>query len=161
MVRAFLLLGSNKGNRPDYLEKARQLLAARCGKLFALSALYETSAWGNAEQPAFLNQVAGLETKLDPHHLLNTILDIESSLGRVRTKKWASRTLDIDILFYGEHIIHSGDLTVPHPAIAERRFTLVPMAEIAPEFQHPVLKKNMTQLLEECADKLEVKEWKG
>lgn len=161
MVRAFLLLGSNEGNRSGYLEKARQQVTAQCGKAFGLSAVYETAAWGNTRQAAFLNQVVGIETKLDPHRLLSTILAIETSLGRVRTKQWASRTLDIDILFYGEHIIHSGDLTVPHPAIAERRFTLVPLAELSPEFMHPVLKKSMKELLAECADPLEVGEWKG
>lgn len=159
MVRAFLLLGSNEGNRSEYLDKARRQVEARCGKVVASSRIYETAAWGNTSQASFLNQVVAVETKLDPHQLLHTILAIETSLGRLRTKKWASRTLDIDILFYGEHIMDTGELTVPHPAIPERRFTLVPLVEIAPELLHPVLKKSMEILLRECKDTLEVRAW--
>lgn len=159
MVRAFILLGSNEGNRSDYLEKARLGLNATCGKVVSMSGVYETAAWGNTAQAAFLNQVISIDTKLDPHHLLHSILDIESSLGRIRTKKWASRTVDIDILFYGDHIMNTGELTIPHPAIAERRFTLVPMAEIAPALVHPVLKKSMKRLLQDCSDTLEVLSW--
>ncbi len=159
MVRAFLLLGSNEGNRHDYLEKVRFQIVSQVGKILAESSIYESAAWGNTGQPAFLNQIIKVETNLSPHELLKTVLHIETTLGRIRTEKWASRTLDIDILFYGDEIIETPELTIPHPAIASRRFTLVPLAELAPDYVHSVLKKSGAQLLAECTDKLEVRKW--
>ena len=159
MVRAFVLLGSNEGERATYLEKARLRISQLAGKLFAASSIYETAAWGKEDQASFLNQVVGIETSLSPRLLLETLLAIEDSLGRTRTKKWAARTIDLDILFYGDQVVEEPGLVIPHPAIEQRRFTLVPLAEVAPVFIHPVLKKSMKELLVECNDPLEVVEW--
>jgi 2-amino-4-hydroxy-6-hydroxymethyldihydropteridine diphosphokinase len=156
MIRTFLLLGSNLGDRQDYLDKARALAKKRVGKIVAISSVYQTAAWGNTEQQAFLNQVIGVETKLTPDQLLGVIQDIENSLGRTREGKWAARTLDIDILFYGDKIIKNEQLTIPHPEIANRKFTLEPLMEIEPEFIHPVLKKSIQKLLAICTDDLPV-----
>src|SRR6185295_10012796 len=117
-VRAFLLLGSNLGDRPDHLEKGRTLIKKRIGKLVAISSIYQTAAWGNTEQAAFLNQVIGVETKLSPALLLKAAQEIEVQQGRTHTEKWAPRTLDIDILFFGDQVINTPDLIIPHPEIA-------------------------------------------
>lgn len=159
MVRAFVLLGSNEGERATYLENARFRISQLAGKLFAASSIYETAAWGKEDQASFLNQVVGIETSLSPRLLLETLLAIEDSLGRTRTEKWAARTIDLDILFYGDQVVEEPGLVIPHPAIEQRRFTLVPLAEVAPVFIHPVLKKSMKELLVECNDPLEVVEW--
>ncbi len=161
MVRTFLLLGSNEGDRKAYIEKACHSIEAGAGKIIAISSLYQTAAWGKEDQPAFLNQVIIIDTDMSPEDLLKTILAIESKFGRSRLEKWGSRTLDMDILFYGDQIISTKDLIVPHPAIAQRRFTLIPLAELAPDFVHPVLRKNMKQLLLECIDMLEVEKFKS
>ncbi|NOT76913.1 MAG: 2-amino-4-hydroxy-6-hydroxymethyldihydropteridine diphosphokinase [Cyclobacteriaceae bacterium] len=153
MVRAFLLLGSNQGDRRQYIDAAF-LEIHSLGSDAYHSSMYETAAWGKEDQSPFLNQVVVLTTGLSPEDLLRAILSIESGLGRIRMEKWGSRTIDIDILFYGEEIISQPDLVVPHPAIAQRRFTLEPMAELVPEMIHPVLKKSMRQLLDECTDTL-------
>lgn len=159
MVRAFVLLGSNEGERATYLENARLRISQLAGKLSAASSIYETAAWGKEDQASFLNQVVGIETSLSPGLLLETLLAIEDSLGRTRTEKWAPRTIDLDILFYGDQVVEEPGLVIPHPAIEQRRFTLVPLAEVAPVFIHPVLKKSMKELLVECNDPLEVVEW--
>ena len=93
---------------------------------------------------------------LTPAALLTTLLSIESSLGRRRKEKWAARTIDLDVLFYGDEVLHTADLSVPHPSIPWRRFTLIPLTELAPDFVHPILKKSMRRLLEECEDPLDV-----
>ena len=159
MVRAFLLLGSNMGERATYLENARFRISLLVGKLFSASSIYETAAWGKEDQPAFLNQVVGIETALAPRILLETLLAIEDSLGRTRTEKWAARTIDLDILFYGNQIVEEPGLVIPHPAFAQRKFALVPMAAVAPSFIHPVLKKSVEVLLVECNDSLDVVAW--
>ncbi|PZR33762.1 MAG: 2-amino-4-hydroxy-6-hydroxymethyldihydropteridine diphosphokinase, partial [Azospira oryzae] len=121
------------------------------------SSLYQTSAWGKTDQPDFLNQVIEISYEGDPFLLLKSLLDIESKMGRVRIEKWGTRIIDIDILFYGNTIVNGSDLRVPHPQIPYRRFTLIPLVEIAPDFIHPVLHQSNTQLLHECTDLLEVK----
>ena len=126
-----------------------------------LSAVYETAAWGITEQPDFWNQVVVLETDLQPEPLLKAILAIEQSLGRERDLRWGARTLDVDILYYNEQIIETPALSVPHPQIANRRFTLAPLAEIAPDFVHPVLKITQLQLLDACTDPLPVRRLEG
>ncbi|MBY0436499.1 MAG: 2-amino-4-hydroxy-6-hydroxymethyldihydropteridine diphosphokinase [Cyclobacteriaceae bacterium] len=120
------------------------------------SSVYETAAWGNTQQAAFLNQVIELETKLAPTALLRELLTIETHLGRIRKKKWGKRTIDIDILYYGNSIIQEPELIIPHPEIAKRRFTLVPLDELTPDLIDPVSGKSVRQMLSECKDTLEV-----
>ena len=156
MVTAFLLLGSNVGDREGYLEKARQQIEQHAEDLVMVSSIYETVAWGRLSQPVFLNQVIGIETSLIPKQLLAVVQEIETSLGRHRPEKWAPRTLDIDILFYGNQIIETPELIIPHPAIPQRKFTLIPLAEVAPGFIHPVLHTTIEELLIECVDPLAV-----
>ncbi len=157
MPRLYLLLGGNLGNRPMYLQQARESLAARLGVLTRSSSIYETAAWGNTEQPAFLNQVLEFKTVLAPEQVLQEINSIEQELGRVRLEHWGSRVIDIDILFYEDLVLQTQRLTVPHPQLHNRRFTLQPLAELAPAFEHPVLGKSIAELLEICPDALEVK----
>ena len=157
MVRAYLLLGSNEVDRANYLENARFRISLLAGKLTAASSVYETAAWGKTDQGPFLNQVVAVDTELGPELLMQTLFAIENSLGRKRTvEKWAPRTIDIDLLFYGDEIIETPALTVPHPEIAARKFALVPLAEVANGLVHPVLKKKMAELLTECTDELAV-----
>lgn len=156
MIRVFIALGSNMGDRLAFLHEAAAQIGEHAGKVVKMSSVYQTAAWGNTNQEAFLNQVIELSTKLDPLKLLSTLQTIELGLGRQRKEKWGPRTIDIDILFYGDQIISTCDLTVPHPGIAQRRFVLVPMTEIDDEFVDPTSKKTMRELLGENKDELEV-----
>ena len=151
---AYLLLGSNLGDREARLAQARQDLAATAGHLIAASALYETAAWGLEDQPAFLNQVLALETELDAPTLLAACLAAEQQQGRERLVRWAARTLDVDILLFGEGIIATPTLAVPHPALPARRFALVPLAELVPQLVHPQLHRTIAELLAACPDPL-------
>jgi 2-amino-4-hydroxy-6-hydroxymethyldihydropteridine diphosphokinase len=152
-IPVYILLGSNLGDRKSYLDTARQRLCESAGKLLAESSVYESEAWGFVSENAFLNQVVLYETALNPDELLQTAKLIETENGRVHTKNgYSSRNLDIDILFYGSLTYSSDILTIPHLMLHKRRFTLLPMAEIAPDFIHPVFKLNIRQLLEKCED---------
>lgn len=153
----FLLLGGNLGDRAKTLSEALAGIGQQIGKITAQSLVYETAAWGVTDQPAFFNQVVQVQTPLSPERLLEEIHRIEAVAGRVRHDKWQARTLDIDVLFYGDEMIRSASLTVPHPELQNRRFTLVPLVQVAPQFVHPGLKKTMQELLEECTDTLEVR----
>jgi len=156
-ARIYLLLGSNEGDRLYYLTAAVQKLRQDLATGPAISsAIYETAAWGKEDQASFLNMALGMDTLQTPNAVLETALQIEKSLGRTRLEHWGQRSLDIDILFYGDQILHTESLTIPHPHLAKRRFALVPIAEIAPEFIHPILGKSMKQLLTECMDPLPV-----
>ena len=159
MNRIYLLLGSNMGNSQELLAKAIQQTEKQTGKLIRASALYSTAAWGNTNQPDFLNQVIVIESKLSAHETLKSILAIEKKMGRIRTVKNAPRIIDIDILFFNKEIIHLPDLIVPHPEIQNRRFVLIPLNELAPQLIHPVLNKKVHQLLAGCADQLNVKKF--
>jgi len=159
MHTAYLLIGGNMGNREEYLSRAAQLIEARCGDIIALSHIYETEAWGFTDQPAFLNQVAVLQTTLPPDELMQLLLGIEQELGRVRTQKLGPRTIDIDILLIDDLVQQSPLLTLPHPAMPQRRFVLVPLAEVAGQLMHPVLHKTIDELLTDCPDKLAVKKF--
>ncbi|MDO7851493.1 2-amino-4-hydroxy-6-hydroxymethyldihydropteridine diphosphokinase [Hymenobacter convexus] len=156
---AYLLLGSNLGNRAALLAFARQELAASAGKITAASALYETAAWGREDQPAFLNQALALRTELSAQELLAHCLATEQKAGRERLERWGSRTLDVDILLFNDKIIDEPNLKVPHPRLPERRFALVPLAEIAGAARHPVLKLHVAELLAQCPDLLAVRPW--
>src|SRR6478609_4150733 len=139
MSRVFLLLGSNLGNAELHLKDATEAIRIQAGLIIQASSIYSTKAWGKTDQPDFLNQVIEISCDQTPHELLGLLLKIEIDLGRVRKEKWGARLIDIDILFFdNEHILES-DLKIPHPEIANRRFTLVPLAEIAPDLIHPVL----------------------
>ncbi len=153
---AYLLLGSNLGNRKQVLEDAVSHIKKKLGGIIAYSSIYETGAWGIKDQPAFLNQVVKINTTLKPHKLLTSINAIEKILGRIRHKKWDERIIDIDILYYDNLIINTKNLTIPHLEIANRRFTLVPLVELAANFKHPILSKTQTELLARCKDELEV-----
>ena len=157
MNTAYLLLGSNQGNREQHMLNAKAQLEKNGCFMTTISSLYETAAWGIETQPDFLNQVIAIKTRLEPEELLQLILHIEKLYGRERTVKWGPRTLDIDILFYNSTVMQTPQLTIPHPGIATRRFTLLPLCEIAPNMVHPVLHKTIQQLLDECPDTLPVK----
>jgi len=157
MKEVYLLLGSNEGKPEENLLRAKLLIAGRCGPIVLQSSLYETEAWGFKEQPFFLNQAILIKTGLIPSDLLEALKNIEKETGRVETIYWGPRVIDIDILFYSHEIVDLPQLKIPHPYIRERRFTLVPMNEIAPDLMHPVLEKTMSELLRECKDNSEVK----
>jgi len=157
MNKIYLLLGSNMGNSEQLLQEACNHIEKNIGLIDRKSHLYQTAAWGNTDQPDFLNQVIIVHSKLSALKTMEAILEIEKAMGRIRTEKNAPRIIDIDILFYANKIFHEPHLTVPHPALALRRFVLVPLVEISPSLLHPVLHKNKQELLAECPDKLDVK----
>lgn len=156
MNEVYLLTGGNMGDRRQHLLQAKTEIKNRCGNLLEESSVYETAAWGNEEQEPFLNQVLKIETEQTPQELLRSVLQIEEDLGRKRALKYGPRTIDIDILFFNDQIVEQPGLSIPHPQIQKRRFVLVPLNEIAAHKVHPVLNKNMAQLLSECPDPLAV-----
>ena len=153
---AYLLIGGNLGNRSANLQKAIQLIEQNCGQVVQSSAIYETAAWGLTEQPAFYNQALKIETTVLPEALMQELLHIEQMMGRIRTVKLGPRTIDLDMLFYDQLILNSTLLVLPHPALTERRFVLLPLAEIAANLMHPILHKTIQVLLNECPDHLDV-----
>lgn len=157
MVNVFLLLGSNLGNRQLFLQEALSQIQQQVGQMVKCSSVYETQSWGKTDLPDYLNQVILVQTDLLAGTVLEKILAIEIVLGRRREEKWGSRTIDIDILFYGDEVINEPNLAVPHPELHNRSFTLAPLAEIAPEFVHPVLNKTILTLKNELKDSLIVK----
>ena len=156
MNTAYLLLGSNLKNPEQQLSTARNLIVAEIGEIINTSSLYATAAWGNTNQPDFLNQVIVVNSDFSAETLMETILKIEENMGRIRTKKNAPREIDIDILFFNNDIINLPELIVPHPLLQERKFVLIPLNEIAPHFKHPILLKTTQELLEMCTDSLDV-----
>lgn len=151
-MQVFLLTGSNMGDSAGYLREAEEHITSRVGMIVKRSAIYKTEPWGNKDQQYFLNQVVEIQTVLEPEEVLHTILNIELEMGRNRILKWGPRVIDIDLLFYGSLIMQSQRLTIPHPLLHERRFTLLPLSEIAPGFIHPVLNQTIQLLLDTCAD---------
>ncbi|NEM98369.1 2-amino-4-hydroxy-6-hydroxymethyldihydropteridine diphosphokinase [Pontibacter burrus] len=156
MPKLYLLLGGNLGNRTLYLQQARETIATQVGPIVQASGIYETAAWGKTDQPSFLNQVLEVETQLGPEQVLQTINLIEHELGRERLEHWGSRVIDIDILFYDDLVQQTQRLTIPHPQLHLRRFTLQPLQEIAPNLVHPMLQQTISELLIRCPDDLEV-----
>jgi 2-amino-4-hydroxy-6-hydroxymethyldihydropteridine diphosphokinase len=138
------------------LDQAKKSIQDKIGLIIKTSSIYETAAWGNTDQPSFLNCILLLSTHLNPDELLKSLLSIEAEMGRTREEKWAPRTIDLDILYYKDEIINSENLIIPHPQIQNRRFTLVPLCEILPDFIHPVLGVSNLDLLTVCKDNSEV-----
>jgi len=153
----YLLIGGNLGNRQENLAKARFLIGKHCGHISRQSSVYETAAWGKTDQPAFLNQAFEVKTELNSRQLIRRILKVEKIMGRVRKEKLGPRIIDIDILLFNDEMQDISFLKLPHPEMQYRRFALIPLAEIAALVVHPVLKKNISQMLHECPDELEVK----
>ncbi len=155
MSFVYLLTGSNLGNRKVNLGKAKSMINARIGNILSLSAVYETEPWGFTEETnSFYNQAMKVSTLLSPIELLDELLNIEKEMGRERKiHKYEPREIDIDILFYNDQLIETERLIIPHPKMHLRRFTLAILQEIAPDFIHPALKKDINTLLKECIDK--------
>jgi len=156
METAYLLLGTNLGDRAHNLTSAHRLLN-EIGTIKALSPVYITAAWGLTDQPDFYNQAVALSTALEPGALLGAIRSIEIQTGRTDTVRWGPRILDIDILFYGDFIIETENLVIPHPRMHERRFALIPLHDICPDLIHPISGKTITEMLESCTDVLPVR----
>ena len=156
MKDIFLLTGSNLGNSQQLLASAAHAMQKHVGVLQAASAVYRTAAWGNTQQPDYLNQVLWLKTSLAAADVLPLIWETEQQLGRVRAEKWGARYMDIDILLYGHDIINTSNLQVPHPYLQVRRFALTPLAQIAGQWMHPVYKRTIAELLDTLTDDLTV-----
>lgn len=156
MKAAYLLIGGNLGNRLAFLYAAEEKIKQKGIQVLRKSSIYETAAWGITDQPSFLNQVLEVSTILTAEHLLNELLAIEQELGRIRNEKNGARTIDIDILYFGEEIICLPGLKIPHERIALRKFVLIPLTELIPDFTDPSTGKTTKKMLEDCKDILTV-----
>lgn len=153
MVTSYILLGSNMGDRANYLNQATELIAKDIGSVVHKSCIYESEPWGYNDATSYYNRLLQIESNYAAQNLLKACLSIEDELGRVRNSdQYEARTIDIDVLFFGDEVINTVDLIVPHPRIKERRFVLEPLNEIAPELMHPVLSKKVKELLKVCTD---------
>jgi len=153
-------IGGNKGDRAAFLQKAMEALSQQAS-LIGYSQIYETEVWGGvATAGNFLNQVLLLHTQMDAMGFLEVIQRIEEQLGRTREQQWGDRTIDIDILYFGDQVWDSPTLTIPHPYLAQRSFVLQPLAEILPNKIHPILGKTTLELLAECTDPGQISVWK-
>jgi 2-amino-4-hydroxy-6-hydroxymethyldihydropteridine diphosphokinase len=157
MIKLYILLGGNLGDKNRIFSDARARLNEKVGKITALSAVYETEPWGFESDDLFWNQVVEISTSLSPEEVLRQTQQTELKLGRIRkANQYDSRIIDIDILFYGDQVVEEENLSIPHPRIQERKFVLVPLSEMVPDLIHPVFQKSIRQLLAECADPLKV-----
>ena len=151
-----LLMGSNVGKREEYLKEAHSAVAGLLGAPMASSQIWETAAWGGVAQGSFLNQAHRFSSVLNPFQLLQSLKKIEQQIGRRATDRWGNREIDIDILVYGSQWVSQPDLQIPHPRLSQRRFALIPMAEIASEWRHPITGQSVTDLLADCLDESSV-----
>jgi 2-amino-4-hydroxy-6-hydroxymethyldihydropteridine diphosphokinase len=156
MKAAYLLIGGNIGDRLGFMAAAKEKMKQKEIELIRQSSIYETAAWGITDQPSFLNQVLEIGTTLTAEELLSELLSIEHELGRIRTEKNGARTIDIDILYFQRQLIDVPGLSIPHDRISIRRFVLVPLAELIPDFIDPKTSKSIVEMLTDCHDTLEV-----
>lgn len=156
MEEAILLIGGNLGKREHYLEQARNLIAEKAGEIIATSSIFESEPWGFQDNNLFLNQALKISTLLSPQQLILTLLEIEQLIGRTRNGQISSRVIDIDILFYGNQKINTNSLTIPHPRISQRLFTLLPLSEITGNQILPVLNKTARELINTCIDETKI-----
>ena len=162
MHQVFLGTGGNTGNKQENFDKVYTFIKNELGDIIQPSSVYETSPWGFESKDNFWNQVLSIETTLSPEELLLKIAEIETSFGRNRENEgYSSREMDIDILYFDDEIINTEKLTIPHPLLHKRLFVLVPLAEIAPDFVHPVLKLSSLEMLNICEDKSEIRKLKN
>lgn len=156
MQTAYLLLGSNLGDKKNNLLKAIDFINGHVAPVTGVSSMYQTAPWGFSSEQDFLNQALEIKASVSPEELLARLLEMELRFGRVREPGagYQARTLDADILFYSDLVISGETLVLPHPRMHLRRFALMPMCELAPDFLHPVLNKSMAHLLAECEDNL-------
>ena len=160
METAYLLFGSNMGDKAALFEQACTFINNRCGRIVAVSSAYESEPWGFEAEEWFFNRLVVVETALEPEELLRQLLSIEKDLGRVRhpeTKRYTSRPVDLDILYFGDRIVVSEGLTIPHPRLHQRRFALMPLCEVVPNMVHPAFRLTQTELLQRCNDPLIVR----
>ncbi|MEA3451185.1 MAG: 2-amino-4-hydroxy-6-hydroxymethyldihydropteridine diphosphokinase [Bacteroidota bacterium] len=158
MEKVILSLGSNIGNRRNTLFSAIEKINSRIGNIYRKSSIYETEPWGFDNENLFLNMAISVESELSPRKILNIIHEIEYLHGRKRSSAntYQARTLDIDIIFYGESFYYEKDLIIPHAEAHNRKFVLIPILEIEPEFKHPILKQSLKDLLNKCTDDTEI-----
>lgn len=152
----YLHLGSNKGDRNDFLQKALQLISEKIGTINLKSNIYETEPWGMKEQENFLNMAIEVKSTKSPEDVIQSIKSIESSLGSSKSVKWGPRNIDIDVLYCDDLIIESSEITIPHPHIQDRNFVLIPLLEIAGDFTDPAHKMTIDELYDLCKDTGEV-----
>ena len=160
MEKCYVLFGSNMGDKNQIFAQACLLINNRCGRIVAVSSAYESEPWGFEAEEWFLNRLVIVETELEPEEMMQQLLDIEAELGRVRhpdADGYTSRTVDLDILYYGSRIVLTDSLTIPHPRLHQRRFALLPLCELAPQLVHPAFNFTQTELLRRCHDFSEVR----
>jgi 2-amino-4-hydroxy-6-hydroxymethyldihydropteridine diphosphokinase len=156
--KVYLLLGSNIGNRIQFLEQAKEQINRQIGEIVSQSSFYESEPWGFVDEKPFINQVIMIETALKAHEILSINQTIEKDLGRIRqSNQYTSRKIDIDILFFENMIVYKQGLIIPHSLLHKRRFTLLPLSEIAGGFIHPIFRKSMQEMLDRCSDLSNVK----
>jgi len=156
MERCCILFGSNMGDKDFVFVEACRHIINRCGVLTGLSSAYVSEPWGFEAKEWFLNRAIVVETELSPDEMMSQLLEIEIKLGRVRDSKtegYASRPIDLDILYYGDRVINTAQVTIPHPRLHLRRFALLPLCELMPDFIHPVFQQTQSVLLKNCPDK--------
>lgn len=157
MHTVVILQGTNLGDRQRNLEFSESCISEKIGSVISSSSIYETAPWGKTDQSSFLNRILLVKTVLKPERVLETLLAIESMMGRERLEKWEPRIIDLDIIFFDDMVYKSDDLELPHPYIQQRRFTLEPLNELMPFFVHPVFKVTVAELLASCKDVSAVK----